>query len=213
MPKTACLFRGTVGHYSMDDMKGFQNQLKTGFENEGITLKPAAEFPLSLMVDAGYLKAFKDNKMYAGGYLNYAYTKGRLHYSDYSGEAYIDQNINRIVLGGQAIRLLGKGFEAYGKAGFNYSTLKIISFNEVYGGDSNKDNVEFYSLGFSGTAGLGWRYAINKIGFGVNAGYEINIQGKTKFKDSDSDLKDNRGQDIKINWSGARIGLDVSYTF
>lgn len=203
---------GTVGTYSMKMMKDFQDDVAKSMDDENIQLKPVIEFPMSLQVSGGFLRSLNENN-YAGGYINYAFTKGRLHYSDYSGETYFDQFVRRAVLGAEFRNSSQSGWYFYLRVGFDYSWLKLVSGTEISGGGKAENSSSFYSIGVDAEPGFGWEHTVYKqFAIGFNAGFDINYQGKTFFsEDHNAYLLDGHGDAIKLSWSGARVGLAVTY--
>jgi hypothetical protein len=202
---------GIVGTYSMKGMKEFQNELNNDIVSSGFHTKVLADFPMSMQVTAGFDKILGD-KYAIGGYLNYAFTKGHIHYGDYSGELYTDQNVSRILLGCRAATILAGGFEAYGKVGFNYTMLDLDFVTNIYGGPSQRDVLEFYSTGINIEPGISWTYSYKKLLLSLQAGYEISLQGKTIFKENnEAHLLNDAGGKVIINWSGMRLGLGLAY--
>lgn len=215
MAQNRVFISGTVGKYSMKMMKEFQEEIFNAMqeEDEDLEMKIVAEFPASLQIDIGFMHKIGEEG-YAGGYLNYAFTKGRLDYSDYSGQTYLDQNIYRVVLGGELLKAYANGVRVFMKTGLNYSMLNIVSYTTVNGAGSAEDVVKFYSYGLSAEPGIGYEYVFNKMGLGLNVGYEINVQGKTFLKeDNNAYLLNSEGDPIRINWSGVRLGLQATYMF
>ncbi|MGC3945726.1 MAG: hypothetical protein QM762_14595 [Chryseolinea sp.] len=203
----------TVGQYSMQTLKQLQTEMQKQFVDGGIEMKTVTEFPISLQVDAGYLKELSD-KYDFGGYLNYAMTKGRIHYADYSGETYADQNVSRVVLGAKGISRLRNRFALYGKLGVNYSMLGMEFVADIYGVGKDDEMHRFHSLGVNIEPGVLWTYNRGMFSFDIHAGYELNAQGKT-FSDggSGSYLQTQEGGNVNINWTGVRAGVGVNYHF
>lgn len=203
----------TVGQYSMRDLKQLQEDLHKQFVDGGLEVKTVTSFPISLQVDAGYLKEFSE-KNSAGIYLNYAMTKGRIHYADYSGETYADQVVSRVVLGGKGIVRLSHGFAIYGKLGLNYSMLGMKFVSIIYGNGEDEELLRFHSLGFNAEPGVLWTYPKGKFSFDIHAGYELNVQGKTLYNESSGAyLQTEAGGNVIINWTGIRTGIGINYHF
>jgi hypothetical protein len=203
--------QGIIGQYSMMEMKKFQDELNNDIVSSNISTKIVTDFPMSLQIEAGCDKIYEDNYS-LGGYLNYAFTKGRIHYADYSGEIYSNQNVSRILLGGKAAKNLQSGFELYGKLGLNYSMLQLEFVTNIYGAESKFNAFEFYSLGINIEPGISWSYSYKKLLISLQAGYELNLQGKTIFRDNkDAYLLNQDGDKVIINWSGMRLGLGLAY--
>lgn len=204
-------FQGTIGQYTMNSLKEFQMGLNSDINSSGIPTKIVTAFPISLQCDIGFDKIL-NNDYTLGGYANYAFTKGRMHYSDYSGAAYADQNVSRIVLGFKASKFISRGFAVYGKVGLNYSILKLNFVTTINGSGEQTDGTDFYSIGAIIEPGVSWTYPVKSLSFTANGGYELNIQGKTNFN-SESYLLNNVGDKVLINWTGFRIGISLAYNF
>jgi len=203
--------QGIIGQYSMKGMKKFQEELNSDINESGYPTEVVTDFPLSLQVELGFDRYFGDDYS-IGVYLNYAFTKGRIHYRDYSGEMYSDQDISRIVLGGKASKFLDYGFSLYGKAGLNYSMMELQFVTDIYGAGSNTEGFEFYSIGVNIEPGISWLYSYKNFSFSTQFGYELNLQGKTMFKESeDAHLLNQDGDKVIIDWSGLRLGLSLAY--
>lgn len=200
---------GIVGQYSMKDIKIFQAELNDDLTSSGVPTKIVSEFPASVQLDVGLDKIYESG-FSLGGYLNYTFTKGRMHYRDYSGEVYSDQNVSRIVIGAKASKLLQYGFEFYGKVGINYSTLDLEFVSTINNQGYDADELAFYSTGINMEPGISWTYSYKRLLFSIQTSYEINIQGKTIFKeDEDAYLLNKEGSKVIVNWTGLRSGIGI----
>src|SRR5688572_22721244 len=92
--------RAIYGTYQMRDLQEFQGELAKDFQNNSMPVKITSTFPASLQVEAGM--DFPTEFHTFGFFVNYAITQGRLHYGDYSGETFAEQNLNRFLLGFKA---------------------------------------------------------------------------------------------------------------
>lgn len=200
----------SVGNYAMEDMRVFQNMLKEDYHSRGLQFEKTLDFPISLQGDIGF--DFEKGALTYGPYLNYAVTKGKLHYSDYSGSAFLEQNIYRLLLGGKLSHSIIKNFRIYGKGGINLSFMNLLSFTAIHGAGTDKDQMGFHSLGLHLEPGLAWYYPVKNVIFNVTAGYEFNQQGRTRVTDSPkSFLIDDQKKSVLMDWSGFRFGIGLGF--
>ena len=130
--QTKLYLSGVVGQYSMSDLKQFQSDLQTQYNKLGIAVKNELNFPMSLQAELGFDTPLDQNQSYSiGGFINYGFTKGKIGYSDYSGETTASQELNRFLIGVRLSEKLPRGFHFYVKAGYNYSKL-YLDFNSSY---------------------------------------------------------------------------------
>jgi hypothetical protein len=207
--------KSIVGQYTMGDLKQFQDDLISQYNAQGIPLKRELGFPPSVQVEFGVDGVIGRKKANTiGGFANYAITKGQLGYSDYSGETSAAQSLSRFIIGVKSSQSLGHGFSLYAKAGFNYSILSLHFSTNLYSPPSatSKDE-KFHSLGFIFEPGVDWKYKIKNFFLLAQAGYEVNVQGKTLL-DSNTNLYllTNAGDKVIIDWSGFRLGLGIGFT-
>jgi len=205
-----------VGTYAMNDMKKFQDDLINQYQKIGIDAKRELGFGSSLQLDLGVDKIISEDRSYTvGGFFNYAVTKGQIGYSDYSGEISAVQDLKRYIVGVKGNHGLSHGFGIYVKAGFSYSTLDLnflTTLNSPPSKTSQKNS--FHSLGFILEPGLNWTYNIKQFFVRVQAGYEVNHQGKTAL-DTDNNaylLFNNSNEKVILDWSGARFAFGIGYT-
>lgn len=211
--QTSLYLNSVVAQYAMSDLKKFQDDTKKQFESAGIQAKNELSFPVSLQAELGVDKNMgKENIL--GGFINYAFTKGKVGYSDYSGETSATQNVSLYGLGIKGGLAMGKGFDVFIKASFNYSQLNLKYVTVITGGGRSETNEDFHSTGIILEPGVSWLYKIEKIFLRVQTGYAINIQGTTWYnKNSNEYLLNDSGSKMILDWSGLRMGLGIGYTF
>jgi len=214
--QTQTYVNAIVGTYAMNDMKKFQDDLINQYQKIGIDAKRELGFGSSLQLDLGVDKIISEEKSYTiGGFFNYAVTKGQLGYSDYSGETSAVQDLKRYIVGVKGNHGLSYGFGIYVKAGFSYSTLDLSFFTALNSPPSTTSQTDnFHSIGFILEPGMNWTYNIKKFFLRVQAGYEVNHQGKTT-KDTDNNaylIFNNSNEKVILDWSGARFGFGIGYT-
>jgi hypothetical protein len=204
--------RAVFGTYRMNDMKEFQDELLKDFENNSMPVKITSAFPSSLQVEAGM--DFPLENCTLGFLMNYAITSGRLHYGDYSGETFAEQNLNRILIGFKASTSIAKNLDVYAKVGVGLSSLNLNFETHINGASSSeKEEVKFKALGLSLEPGVIWQLPYRRFLFSISGGYEINHNGKTKFEElgGDAYLINNNNKPVHLNWSGVRFSTGIAY--
>jgi hypothetical protein len=205
-------FQAVAGNYAMREMKQFQTDLNDDFWSSGFATKVVSDFPKSLQVTVGYDKMLSSEKYSIGGFLNYGLTKGRLHYGDYSGQIYADQNVSRLQIGARGSASIAGTFAFYSNIGFNYTKLDLELNSIIYNGSSVNNDHKFHSIGINLEPGFCWSYNYKKLISSLQVGYEINVQGKTVYQeDKQSVLINGSGEKVAIDWSGFRLGIGLGY--
>ena len=203
-------FNPIVGTYQMEDLRAFQDELKEDFELDGLPLVGVRNFPASLQGELGI--TYEGEEITYGAFLNYALTEGKLHYSDYSGEAFAELQVSRFMLGGKAARKFHEDFQVYGKLGINRSQMFLVSSLTLNGGGNQAEKMDFYAFGLNLEPGLAWDYSFKNLIFSVSGGYELGLQSKTFFDEYDNVyLTHGREEPVYIDWSGFRLGVGVGF--
>jgi hypothetical protein len=199
-----------LGSYNMKDMKSIQADVLAQYISvTNVSVAKELEFPASLQAEGGI--DFKlDEKNTLGGFFNYAITKGRIGYSDYSGSLSFGQDLSRYLFGIKYQLFLKKYLALQSKLGFNHSNLNITSGTFVTGTTGTTTAENFYSNGVSVIPGVSLYHHFSRVSFQLELGYEMNFQSKTYYgKDSRAYLLVNTQSNEKayIDWSGFRSGL------
>lgn len=200
----------------MKDMKAFQEALNDEVGSSGIPTKVVLQYPPSMQLEVGFNKINQNrngtDRYSFGSYLNYAMTRGRLHYQDYSGEVFGNQILRRIVLGGNASAFVSRRLEFYAKIGLNYSMMKIDFSSSINGVGSDSNSSDFHSVGLNLEPGMCLSFPLKRIVISVNTGYEFNVQGTTWLDTNDEVyLVNENGDQVIVDWSGLRLGLSLGY--
>jgi hypothetical protein len=201
---------GTVGTYAMGDLKSLMENIETQFyQRFDIPLNRTSNFPLSLQGEA---KFEIENEYHTyGGYINYAMTKGRSFYGDYSGETFVDQIVRRVVMGSVGGIKLDNTFCLYGKLGLNMSFMNITSGIALTGIDPETEKLGFNSTGISIEPGFSWTKKHKQFLWQLTLGYEINFQGKSMYNEDSNAYLKNGEEEVKMNWSGIRLGIGMGF--
>lgn len=200
-----------AGNYEMKDMKAIQDELQKDLSLTYPT-KVVSEFPMSLQLELGFDFDARGSDITKGLYMNYALTKGRIHYADYSGQVYVDQNVSRFQFGGRLRAQVADNIGFYLKGGVTYSKLDFVSVIELAGAGRQEDIVSLHSWGISAEPGFSWGRDFGRLGMLLNVGFELNFQGKTLLDSNpDAHLLLPNGETAAINWTGARFGASLGY--
>jgi hypothetical protein len=204
--------RAVYGTYQMQDLKDFQEEMLSDFQNNLIPVKIVSAFPASLQVEAGM---DFPTKRYTFGFLaNYAVTSGKLHYSDYSGETFAEQNLNRISIGVKGSTPIARYLDLYAKVSGGLSSLNLNFETHINGGSSDaKEEISFKAIGVSVEPGMIYQVPFRNFLFSVSGGYEFNFNGKTKFEElgADTYLVNDNNEPVSIDWSGMRLSVGVAF--
>jgi hypothetical protein len=153
-----------------------------------------------------------------GGLLGYTSTGGRMHYGDYSGEVSCDQMLKAIMLGVEFNVQVNRSerfplhFGLKGGTISSYYDLDIAL--RVYD-DEDTDHVAFRSTNIFIEPGFKMSAHLYKIlSAHVYTGYNVNpYKGVVHLKDSKTYLLNDAKEEVKIDWSGYRVGAGIALTF
>jgi hypothetical protein len=200
---------GTIaGTYKMADMKYIQDELKALFGY--IPFEKVSSFPPSLQCELMIDRKFK-NKKILGHYVNYALTRGRAHYADYSGDATLGQDLVRFGTGFKYLAPMGsRGFYFYAKSGIIFTSFSMSVTTKLTGGNAKKSSQSFDAVGYTFEPGLSWQKEYKRFVFYVSSGYELCLNGKTNSNSYEGYITNRTGGKARIDWSGARIGLGAA---
>ena len=204
--------RAVYGTYQMRDLKEFQEEMLSDFQNDLLPVKIVSAFPASLQLEAGM--DFTTKRYTLGFFANYAITSGKLHYSDYSGETFAEQNLNRISIGIKGSTPIARHLDLYAKVSGGLSSLNLNFETHINGASSGaKEEVDFKAMGVSVEPGMIWQVPFQKFLFSISGGYELNFNGKTKFEELSSDtyLVNDNNEPVSIDWSGMRVSVGIAY--
>ncbi len=205
------------GTYSMRNLKEFQKELLTDFpEDSRIT----ETFPGFMYYELSAVKWFDDEKYLSGLSIAYGSTGGRIHYRDYSGEVGGNQLIkyfNLTLPFGVKLYDNEKSFRLWLDIKPHVSVSRLdLEFYSRLGNQSDFDSFGFRSLNFGLEAGLRAQrsFFVNWAIEGF-AGYNQNlVKGELFFtQDDQAYLQNEDGDAVKVDLSGLRLSLGVSYTF
>ncbi len=201
------------GSFAMKDMKKLQDSF---MEEAIIPYKVTASFPSFLTFELQYVTELNDD-FAIGGQLGYKSTGGRMHYGDYSGESYVNQELGAFSIGFHMSSYLQKE-EKYAIPIFLnvdavFTNLMIESGLRI-GDQQESEQVKFKSLGILFEPGVGYRKYFSWFVLGFDLGYEINFNDKLYFtEDDEAYLVDDQDNPLKAQWSGLRMKLGAGIRF
>jgi hypothetical protein len=211
-------FFGTISYnsYAMGDLEGIQNELLNDMNDLNIPAEITESFPTYFGYEFGFLIPVSDtagSTFSIGGFVEHTSTGGRIHYQDYSGEVGSDQYAVETSIGTMIdyqIKLseyfnLGLNFAI----GYSVSSLSITSYLQI-GEESTEDELNFSSYSFSFEPGIMPSMYLWGLSFGISLSYLIYIPSSLEFDQySEAHLINQFGDEVNINWSGFRLGLQV----
>lgn len=143
-----------------------------------------------------------------------ATTGGRVHYIDYSGEIRIDMVVKR-----KSIGFIYEGrpwvineylyFFGGAKATAIFSKLAMEEYLNVYS-SNNRKTYHFTSKGFGIEPQIALEFKISRLKVRAESGCQFDRS--KPFKSSNLRLNSSKGE-VGPDWSGARVGLSLAYSF
>jgi len=207
------IIKAGYGSFAMKDMKKLQDSF---MEETTLPYKVTTSFPSFLTFELQFTTELNED-LVIGAQLAYKSTGGRMHYGDYSGETYVNQELGAFSVGFHISGYLSKE-EKYAVPIFMnvdavFTDLKIKSGLRL-GDHQETDQLKFSSLGISFEPGVGYRRYFSRFVLGFDVGYEINVNGKLNFsEDDEAYLSDDENNPLKAQWSGFRLKLGTGFRF
>ena len=196
-----------VGTYSMSDLKGMMNE---SVSNSAFGLKTTENFPAYAFYGLDIIQPIIPG--FGLGFITDFYSTGaRNHYADYSGSYREDILVKSLNIGllASSIDSLGWGFF------FNIEVASGIKLSYISMEDElklsnyqNANSYDFRSKGFwiEPTVRIGRKFFYN-FSYAAFVGYELNLKSKMVLKENHD-----ASSTAKIDWSGMRTGISISYT-
>jgi hypothetical protein len=201
--QTQFYFNVTQGNFWMPDLRRLQNDIQLQAASAGLGLKITQSFPISPLYCLGVDRVVGAKKEYTlGGFLLGGVTKGII------GEN--TQYVTRFAGGVRGSKKLKKGFSVYSKLGFNFSLLQLNFEILQYATSPQIPQFTFYSYGVFLEPGASWQGSWKRLFIRGDLGYEVNIQGKSLYRENtDQYLLDRSGNKVIMDWSGFRLGVSA----
>jgi len=207
-------FAGGIASSSMDDMKYLQEHILSTYPVDG---KITSSFPPFTSASFTVFKQLYDH-IRVGGKYSYLTSGGKSSYADYSGNIYTEMNaishrlgayLSYLVLGGDRLDL-----SLSGSLDANVTNLTIDSYYTIYNYSDGLSN-KYRSISPSITAGGELMYNLNKISFGMEAGYLVDLKGNLKDTGDGDPLLDPNDTDrvLSSDWTGWYVHLKAIIWF
>jgi hypothetical protein len=203
------------GQYAQQDLKEFQNQFLDEFPVEP---KITESFPPYWYYDASINYLFND-RLSLGISGTYGSSAGRMHYKDYTGEIMFDVLANYFSIGIPVGFKLNPQNETWQLAAEVTPSIVLsnvdLEFQSRLGTQEERESFKFNSLNVALQPAVALSRKIQKFGLNVLAGYNLTVlKGDVFYKEQDDAyLLNESGEKVKIDWSGFRVGLGISYFF
>lgn len=202
------------GTYQLNELRGLQNDFAA--YGAWLHVEKVQQFPgyLNYSVSAEY---FLNPKNLIGLSGSYYTTGGRNHVSDYSGEYALNMPLSGYRLGMQYRNV----FAGFGKTniylsangGLMLSALSISETMTIYPDHTTTEKVNLASMSFTFDPSVGAWYPLGKnFSVDISLGYQVYLASKLfNVEDLETELTDFRGNAVRLNWSGLRLGLGITY--
>jgi len=208
--------RGGLGDYSMDLLGQFQ-QYRTN--QSQLPLKITENYPITpfYRAEVAYngIPFIEKVAVFYGFYS----TGARSTVSDYSGRVDLDAVINGNQMGLTIQKeFLREGLMSLGgyvDGSYLLSKLKTKDFLEITYPEkiTEKEDYSLVASGFAVEPGLELNYRLDLVVFQVNLGYLVDFSKELHLKDNPDMMLGVNNQPVTPQWSGLRLGLQVSYLF
>jgi hypothetical protein len=209
--KSSLIFRIGMGNYSMKSQKLFQNDFS---KRLGIPFRKVHEFP-NFPTFGGAMGFTISDAASMGLWGEFASTGGRLHYSDYSGHAMLDQVLTSFQIGPYFQVRLNKSdawpfyFTAHGSV--STTTENIKSEFKVWS-QSELERIKLKATNFGLRPGLMLGHSVGVLNFQLGFGGEI--QSARKLADNKENvIMTSDRKELSAQWSGWRTTLGVGFVF
>ena len=200
-----------MGSSSMNSQKLFQNDFSKRF---GIPFRTIHEFP-NFPTFGGALGSRVSNTASIGLWGEYASTGGRLHYSDYSGHALLDQVLTSFQVGPYFQVRLNKSdaWSFYFTAHGSVSTTTVNIKSEIkIGSESEIERISLKATNYGLRPGLMLARSVGVLNFQLGAGTEI-LSARALKSDKDMVIKSSNTEELTAQWNGWRMTFGVGFVF
>jgi hypothetical protein len=207
------IVKAGYGPFAMKDMKKLQNSfMKEAF----IPYKTTVSFPSFFTFELQYIIDVNDDVAF-GCQLGYKSTGGRMHYGDYSGESYVNQELGAFSVGFNTSEYIKKeekyAIPIFVNVDAVFTGLRIESGLRLGVRQETKQQ-NFSSIGISFEPGVGYRRYFSRFVLGFDIGYELNLNDKLYLSDDNQAyLIDENNEPLKAQWSGFRMKLGTGIRF
>lgn len=208
-------FSTGIAGFDMKDMKKHQLEIKAQFPTD---VRIVESFP-AYWFYKGSLSGEITNALRLGGAVGLTSTGGRLSYRDYSGEIECDQSTTAWMAAVQSELLLnpdGKlpisfAFET-GAAFGRYNVDIAVELNNT----RESEAISFRSTNIFVEPGMrAYKSIAGPLSASLNAAYHFTLfkSRQSLAENSELFLLDDSGNQVRLDWSGVRIGIGLSLSF
>jgi hypothetical protein len=208
------ILTGGVASSKMTDMKHLQEYILGTYPVEG---QITSSFPPFTSISLTLYKQYYDYLRLGFSYI-YSASGGKSSYQDYSGEIATEMTaashrlgayISYVILGGDLIDL-----SLSGRLDANYTTMLIESYYNIFS-FRNGFSDKYWSISPGGSVGAELWYKLRRISLGMQAGYQVDLQGELKETGDGDPLQDpnDRKRTLTTDWSGWYAGISVLISF
>jgi|GEM_PF-4225178 len=209
--KSTLIFRIGMGSYAMKSQKLFQNDFSKRLD---IPFRKVHEFP-NFPTYGGALGFRISAAASVGLWGEFSSTGGRIHYSDYSGHALMDQVLTSFQAGPYIQLRLNVSdswpfyFTAHGSVA---TTTENIKSEFKIGSQSVKEQIRLTATNIGFRPGLMLGHPVGVFNFQFGLGAEI--QSARELTDNKENvLKTSDRKELTAQWSGWRMTLGVGFVF
>ncbi|HVN47363.1 MAG TPA: hypothetical protein VMU30_00935 [Bacteroidota bacterium] len=204
----------------MSDLKNLQSELCSSITSQGIPANILDAYPSFYGFETGFLFPLfpsSDSSLLIGGVYEYNSTGGRIHYQDYSGEVRADQIVSTNAFGCMIKYQLSSQNEfhwaLFGSCKYYYSVLHNSLYTRI-GTYQTLSEPAFHSSSLGVEIGIAPFYNLWNFHLGVQLSYLLFFPSSLEYDNySDAYLENNNGENVRIDWSGFRLGLFIEYPF
>lgn len=206
---------GISAGYATFKMKSLADYQQERLGQYDTPVKITDNFPGYLNYSANFM--ISRPSIFYAFYLGHTSTGGRIHYSDYSGEVSSKMFAKMTFLGAgiaaQIFQIKSTKVFLGGNLLVYLDKLKMTEHEIVYDTDRNyKSSVTLESLNLAAGPLLEAQREVKKILFKINGSYELHLPGRLTLDGAqDYYLKNSAGESVKIDGSGLRFNIGVSY--
>lgn len=195
-----------LGTYSMNDLKDFQEYLNAQVP---VDISSIETYPAFFRYTG--FGEFSQNKISFGLQITYESTGSRSSYKDYSGEIRFDQIVSAVGVGTFISYSEIARLPIYVKfvSGLTFSDLSLLEYVEITN-QTIEDKYEYKSMGYFSEAHIGYELNFKFINLTPFLSYRISFNSETFKNSNDNMLIIPPNREIKPNFTGFRLGINVS---
>ena len=202
-----------VGWYRMEEFREFQEDIQRVLP---VNAQITEQFPAYMTYEGSLLwRLYRSG--FIGAYYQFGSTGGRVHYKDYSGEAYTDHlfRYNTLTLSvGEQLTFENNFFMRIDlHPGVTFTKLEIVSVTRL-SNQRGRDVYKFHSMNAVMQPTVEFHKAWGDFGLKATVGYHFGVfEGKMKLNENKDAYLINGNDKITAEWNGLRLGLSARFVF